>query len=304
MKIIINSTGNAKTRDPFIFKKDGLYFHVFSQDGMSISISSSPTIEGLNNAEAKVVYTPLDNEKHSKELWAPELHIIDDKCYIYVACDDGNNYNHRMFVLENGSNNPMDEYKMHGKITDSTKRWAIDGNVVNFNNQLYFFWSGWEGTRNVRQSIYVAKMSDPYAISSERVMISTPTYDWEKIGCTSEDVEGKPYINEGPFAFVYKDELYVAYSASGSWGTGYCIAFLKLLGDNPLDNKKWYKYQDPVLSSNNIVKGAGHPSIIIDNDKLIIFFHGWEKECDKIQWNTVSTWIAELEINDNEFKIK
>ncbi len=86
-----------------------------------------------------------------------------------------------MYVLENNSSNLMDEYKMHGKITDETDRWAIDGNLVKFNDELYYFWSGWDGNRNVRQNIYVAKMRDPYTLSSERIMISTVTFDWEKM---------------------------------------------------------------------------------------------------------------------------
>lgn len=303
MKIIIPTTLNAKTRDPFIVKHNGKYYHCFSDDGKTVSISCFDKIEDISIAKSKIVFVP-DKDEYSKELWAPELHIIDGKCYIYIACDDGNNYNHRMYVLENNSNNPLDEYRMHGKINDSTDRWAIDGNVIEFNNELYYFWSGWEGTRNVRQNIYVAKMSDPFTISSKRVMISTPIYDWEKIGCTPEDVEGKPYINEGPFAFVYEGELFLSYSASGSWYKGYCIAFLKLIGKDPLIKEKWIKYDTPTLSCNDFVKGAGHPSIIDDDGKKLIFFHGWSSDYDKIEWNTVSTWMGELEFIDNKFIIK
>jgi GH43 family beta-xylosidase len=208
-----------------------------------------------------------------------------------------------MYVLENNSSNPLDEYRMHGKLTDDTDKWAIDGNLIKFNNELYYFWSGWQGDRNVRQNIYVAKMSDPYTISSERVLISTPIYDWEKIGCTPEDTEGKPYINEGPFAFYHNNELYLAYSASGSWETGYCIALLKLVGNDLLNANSWFKYDKPLLSCNDYVKGAGHCSIIEEDDKKLIFFHGWDSSCQDIRWNTVDTWCAELIIDNNELKI-
>lgn len=302
MKKVINPTGNSKPRDPYIIKHKGKYYHCFTDDCLKISISSADSIEGLEKANSKVVFIP-DNEDYSKELWAPELHIIDDKCYIYVACDNGNNYNHRMYVLENNSSNPLDEYKMHGKLTDETNKWAIDGNLIKYNNELYYFWSGWEGNRNVRQNIYIAKMTDPYTISSERVLISTPIYDWEKIGCTPEDVEGKPYINEGPFAFLHDEQLYVAYSASGSWQTGYCIAFLKLIGKDLLNRDSWLKYDKPVLSCNDYVKGAGHCSIIEEDNKKIVFFHAWDSNCQEIKWNTVGTWCGELIIENDEIKI-
>ncbi len=303
MRKIINSTGNAKTRDPFVLKYNGLFYHCFSGDGKSISISCFSNIEDIGTADSKIVYIP-DRDEYGKELWAPELHIINNRCYIYVACDDGNNYNHRMYVLENESSNPMDEYKMHGKITDSTDKWAIDGNLINYKGELYYFWSGWEGDRNVRQNIYVAKMKDPYSLSSERVLISSAIYDWEKIGSTPEDTEGKPYINEGPFAFVYDQELYVAYSASGSWSEGYCIAFLKLIGDDLLDNKSWYKYEKPTLSSNDILFGAGHCSIFMDDGRYYVVFHAWSNDVKEIVWHTVSSWVGELVLIDNEFKIK
>ena len=302
MKKFLEATGNSKPRDPFIVKYLNKYYHCFTDDCLKISISSADTLDELSTATPKVVFTP-DKDEYSREIWAPELHVIDDKCYIYVACDDGNNYNHRMYVLENNSSNPMDEYKMHGKITDSTDKWAIDGNVVKYNDELYYFWSGWDGSRNVRQNIYVAKMKDPFTLSSERVLISTPEYDWEKIGCTPEDVEGKPYINEGPFAFLNDGILYLAYSASGSWDTGYCIAFMKLVGDNPLDKNCWCKYDKPVLSRNEFVKGAGHCSIIEEYNKKIVFFHAWDVNCQEIRWNTVSLWQAELIINGDEISI-
>ena len=209
-----------------------------------------------------------------------------------------------MYVLENNSSNPMDDYKMHGKITDLTNKWAIDGNLINFNGELYYFWSGWEGDRNVRQNIYVAKMKNPYTIDSERVMISTAIYDWEKIGSTPEDTEGKPYINEGPFAFVYEDQLYLAYLASGSWSKGYCIAFLKLVGENILDPKSWYKFDEPTLSTNDLLFGAGHCCIIDDDEKKLVFFHAWDKDVKDIYWHTVSTWQAELEIINGEIVLK
>jgi GH43 family beta-xylosidase len=303
MKKIIRSTHDSKTRDPFIIKHNGMYYEIFTHDCLVLSMVCSETIEGLENATPKVVWTP-DKEEYSKELWAPELHILDGKCYIYVACDDGDNYHHRMYVLENNSNNPMDTYHVHGMLSDSTNKWAIDGNLIEYNGELLYFWSGWEGERNVRQNIYVAKMSDPFTISSERVMISTPTYDWEKIACTPEDEEGAPFINEGPFAFYHNNELYLAYSGSGSWDIGYCIAFLKLTGNDPLDANNWYKFDKPVLSCNDIVKGAGHCSIIDDNGKKLVFFHGWDVNCETIMWNTVDTWVGELIFDGDEIIIK
>ena len=46
--------------------------------------------------------------------------------------------------------------------------------------QLYFIWSGWEGDTNVRQNLYIARMSNPWTIDSNRVEIARPTHSWKR----------------------------------------------------------------------------------------------------------------------------
>ena len=88
MRKLISTTNNAKLRDPFIFKHNGKYYHCFTKDCLSISISCSDTLEGLETAVEHLIFVP-DKEEYSKQIWAPELHIIDGKCYIYFAASDG-----------------------------------------------------------------------------------------------------------------------------------------------------------------------------------------------------------------------
>ena len=301
MKKLIPAKNNFVTRDPYIIKHNNKYYHCHTVDTELISVSCADTIEGLESAEGKIVYRPEQGKEFSKQLWAPELHIIDDKCYIYVACDDGDNHNHRMYVLENNSDNPTDEYKMHGKITDSSDKWAIDGTVMKYREKLYFIWSGWEGDTNICQNLYIAEMKNPYEITSERVLISTPQYEWEKRGATG--TLESPFINEGAFAFEHGGEMYVTYSAAGSWCSDYCIALLKLTGDDPMKAENWKKYEEPIFSGNDIVKGAGHCSVLNDNG-LHVFFHAWDKGEENVVWNTVSVWHGIMKPCGDKFVIE
>lgn len=287
-------------RDPYVIKHNNKYYRCYTEDSESISIACADTIEGLSGAKGKRVYRAEKGCEYSCELWAPELHILDGKCYIYVACDDGDNYNHRMYVLENGSDDPMQDYTMHGKITDSTDKWAIDGTVVKIHDKNYFVWSGWEGDVNVCQNLYIAEMKNPYELASERYLISTPEYDWEKLGAT----DTLPYINEGPFGFYLDGDYYLSYSAAGSWCEDYCIALLKLVGDNPLDAASWEKFDTPVLSANELVKGAGHCSIVCEDDQLTVFFHAWDKDETTVRWDTVHMWRAVLRKTEDGFVIE
>ena len=86
MRKLMSKTYNSKLRDPFIFKHNGMYYHCFTKDSLVISISKADTLEGLETAEEHVVFIP-DKPEYSKQVWAPELHIIDNKCYIYFVAD-------------------------------------------------------------------------------------------------------------------------------------------------------------------------------------------------------------------------
>ncbi len=303
MKKIIEAKGI--NRDPSIVSAKGSYYHCHTakdETGRSaICIVEAKQIDDFGTAEGKIVYVFESGKEYSCEVWAPELHIIDGKCYIYAACDDGNNHHHRMYVLCNDSADPMQPYQMRGKITDSTDRWAIDGTVMKYCGELYFIWSGWEENENVAQNLYIAHMKDPCTIDSERVIISRPEKEWEKRGATGE-IES-PFINEGPFAFSFDGKQYIAYSASGSWCEDYCIALLELCGDDPMKEGNWHKQSAPVMSRNTLAKGCGHCSILKEKGKLMMFFHAWDADETVIRWNTVSTWMAELVPNGHGFEV-
>jgi GH43 family beta-xylosidase len=146
-------------------------------------------------------------------------------------------------------------------------------------------------------------MLDPFTLTGERKLISTPTYDWEKIGSTPEDEEFHPYVNEGPFCINYNGDVYLAYSASGSWGDGYCIAFMKLIGNDPLDINSWHKYDELTLCSNELVKGSGHCCIINDENEYKVFFHAWSKDEEHVIQSTVELWEGILVIEEGKIKI-
>lgn len=297
MKIFVHNF-NHNPRDPSVIFHNGFYYHCYSH-GNQVFISYSKELEGIDKAEKIPVFTALE-DRYAHEIWAPELHIINNKCYIYVAMDDGKNENHRMYVLANDSNNPLDIYQMHGQIYDETNKWAIDGTIIQYHQKLYMVWSGWKEDINVAQNLYIAEMKDPFTISSKRRLISSPDQDFERGACNGIDA---PFINEGPFPFYDKDDLYIIYSGSGSWNIYYCLIALKLNGKDPLKDE-WIKAKAPFLSSNDVVKGPGHCSIIQQENKNLIFFHAWNADEKTIRWDTVNAYMAELEFKNGEFKVK
>jgi len=241
--------------DPWVVRKDNFYYYTHTL-GNRIALWKTAKISELKDATPVNIWTPPALGLDSRNLWAPELHFVNDKWYVYYAADDGNNANHRMFVIENASADPTSgTWTFKGKITDPTNKWAIDGTVFNNNGTMYFIWSGWEGNVDGRQDLYIAKMSNPWTIEGNRVMISKPTYEWEKLGFPDVDV------NEGPEILQNAGKTFLIYSASGCWNDDYSLGMLTLSdGGDPMVASNWTKTPTPVFTKNasGLAFGPGH----------------------------------------------
>ena len=131
-------------------------------------------------------------------------------------------------------------------------------------------WAGWEGDQNGQQNIYIAKMKNPYTIEGKRVKISSPQYDWEKVGDLNNP--GNPphvNVNEGPEVLVRNNRLFLIYSASGCWTDNYALGMLTASANaNILDHNSWKKHPKPVFEQNkeNSVYAPGHNSFFRSPD--------------------------------------
>jgi len=259
----------ASGADPWIFYHDGFYYYTNTLSN-KIGIWRTKDLTELKNAEYKTIYTPPQNTMYSKQLWAPEIMNIDGKWYVYFAADDGDNFNHKLYVLENTSTDPFESnFEMKGQIkTDKENNWAIDGSVFKHRDEYYFIWSGWQVTPWVdaeTQCIYIAKMENPWTLATDRVLISKPEYDWERIWENPAEWDNMPghivYVNEGPEVLSHGDKLFLVYSASGCWTPYYCLGMLTAdTNSDLLDPNSWQKHPEPVFrhSPENGVYGTGH----------------------------------------------
>jgi GH43 family beta-xylosidase len=234
--------------DPWVIFRDGYYYEM-NTTGVNLTIRKSRDLSDIRHAERKVVWVPPPNQPYSAQLWAPELHFVRGKWYIYFAADSGRNETHRNWILENAAADPLSgEWVFKGHLTDKTNRWAIDPSVFEDGGRLYALWSGWPGKRNGTQNLYIAEMENPWTIRTKRVKVSSPHFDWERIGA-----ENPPYVavNEGPEVVKHGEKLYLVYSASGCWTDHYALGFLTAAaGSDLLNPHSWKKSREPVFSSN------------------------------------------------------
>lgn len=280
--------------DPHAVLVDGTYYAARSLRGEKLELRRTKDLTDLANAEAKVVWTPPPNTDHSKHLWAPEIHKRGGAWYIYYAADDGNSDHHHMYVLENTSPDPFQgEFKMKARFkTDAQDCWAIDGTVFEHKGVMYFAWSGWPGPLKGEETacIYLAKMSNPWTLSSERVEISRPEHAWERNWKNPPEwnkTPGRPvFVNEGPAFIARGDKVFIAYSASGCWTPTYCLGLLTANADaDLLSPASWTKSPEPVFQQEPSLSlyGTGHHSFITspDGKEDWFFYHASVKpnEC-------------------------
>lgn len=301
--------------DPYSFYKDGYYYYTNSL-GNRLDIWKTKSLADLKTAERKTIYTPPKGTMYSKNLWAPEILYLQGKWYAYYAADDGNNKNHRMYVLENASQDPMQgDWVFKGKVSDATDKWAIDGDVFEYKKQLYMVWSGWEGDVNGRQDIYIAKMKTPWTIDGPRVRLNSPTLGWETIGDLKGEKPPHINVNEGPQALAHGKDLFLIYSASACWTDFYALGMLRLTGKDLLDSTSWAKSPQPLFkqSLENKVYGTGHNSFFVspNGKENWILYHANSNPGDgcgnkrspraqKFSWNADGTPNFGLPVKEGE----
>jgi GH43 family beta-xylosidase len=233
-------------QDPSVVTYRGwYYFTQSSPDTTYITIRRARSIKSLAAAPRTVVWRGGRAGSPCCEWWAPELHFVDGAWYIYTTADNGNNDNHRLQVLQ--ASDPLGPYTYKGQVTTPGGDWSIDPSPLRLpDGKLYLVWSGWPGSVNGVQNIYIARLANPWTVSGPRTMLSTPTYSWE---LNSGTVPVK--VNESPEPLMHGGKVFMTYSASGCWTPDYALGLLSApVGANLMDASSWQKSAQPVFKSN------------------------------------------------------
>lgn len=241
--------------DPWIIHHDGFYYYT-NTTGRNLMLWKSKALSGVKEANPVVVWTPPATGPNSYEIWAPELHFLDGKWYIYYTATDNAHFgdlSRYVFVLENSSPDPTTgTWAEKGKI--NTQYPGLDGTVFEHDGQRYFAYSAYVGPQSV---LALAPMHNPWTLQpGKEVVIARPTFDWEK--------GGGRQILEGPeFLSGKQGQLFLVYSASACWDDNYALGMLTAApGSDPLRPESWTKASQPVFHSSaaNGVWGTGHNS--------------------------------------------
>ncbi|MBW4330213.1 glycoside hydrolase family 43 protein [Stakelama sp. CBK3Z-3] len=236
----------ASGPDPYVVRDGDTYYYMHTM-GDRLDIWKTKDITDLAHAERRTVWRPSPHTPNGRSIWAPELHRIAGKWYIYYTAADSahDDDDHRgVFVLENASADPMTgEWKDLGRV--NTAHPGIDGTTFAYRGKRYFVYSPYVGPDS---DLAIAEMRDPVTLAGPEVIIARPDKEWEQ--------QGGRQILEGP-AFLPSPggDLYLAYSGSACWSDDYAIGLLHAgAGSDPLNPASWRKSPRPVLKNS----AAGH----------------------------------------------
>ena len=288
--------------DPWIFYHNGYYYYM-QTGGSSIGIAKVTNISDIAKAPIVTVFSPESGKDYSKNLWSPEVHYYGPEVfgeehagwYIYVACDNGENSTHRMYVLKSLSGDPMGPYgnpvtkeeNVPILVTNPDEpsvnsTWSAGQTDIYINGQIYAMWVSHdtEGNRKY-QTINLCKLENPWTMKGKSAVICTPTEEWEKHGATyTPSADGKIYpevVEGGTPVYGENGELFIIYSGSGYWTVWYELGQLKYMGGDPLDVNNWEKSKDPIFVKSDSLNGCGHASYTETPDgKKWILYHAYK----------------------------
>lgn len=260
--------------DPFVLKNGKNYYFTASVPEYDrIVLRRSDTLEGLKDAAEKEVWHKHDFGPQSIHIWAPELHYLFGKWYIYYSGGDRDDiWAIRPYVLECTGDDPMqDAWIEKGKMgcaeddEFSFRAFSLDATVFEVKGNWYYVWAEKVGVGKQISNLYIARMKNGYTLDTVQVMLTTPDYDWERYNF---------WVNEGPSVIRRNGKVFLTYSASDT-GIHYCMGMLEADEESDLlDPRSWKKERYPVLSSSeeHKVYGPGHNSFTTDeegNDILV-----------------------------------
>ena len=249
--------------DPYVYRHtDGMYYFTASVPAYDkIILRRADSLEGLRQAPEKVIWNKHESGEMSEHIWAPELHYLGGKWYIYFAAGEKENiWRIRPFILECTGQNPMDDaWVEKGKIQRadddiySFEAFSLDATVFENKGEHYYVWAEKVSVGVQISNLYIARMESPTKLATAQVLLTTPDYDWER-----RDI----WVNEGPAVLKKNGRIFLTYSASGT-GECYCMGMLSIGEDDDLlDPRAWKKERHPVLKSDaqREIFGPGHNS--------------------------------------------
>jgi len=241
--------------DPWVTRhSDGCYYFMGTVPEYDrLELRRATTLEALATATPKVIWRKHATGPMGAHIWAPELHFIDGRWYVYFAAGAAERiWDIRIYVLENSAANPLDgEWIERGQLRTPWESFALDATTFELEGRRYLLWAQHDPAFTANTSLYLSRIAGPTALTGPVVRLSRPDFDWERVRFA---------VNEGPAVLVRQGRIFVTYSAAGT-GAEYCLGLLTAEAHaDLLDPRSWTKSTRPVFVTSPArgIYGPGH----------------------------------------------
>jgi GH43 family beta-xylosidase len=257
--------------DPWVLRHaDGRYYFTGSIPAYDrVELRRADTLGGLADAEPVAIWRKPDHGPASHHIWAPELHHIDGKWYVYFAGGRSDDiWAIRIYVLECASADPLaGPWIEKGQLATHLESFSLDATTFVQRGVRHLVWAQHDPAIGGNTNLYIARMDTPWSIVGAPVLLTKPEFDWEVIGFR---------VNEGPAVLHRNGRFFLTYSASAT-DANYCMGLLTA-DENAdlLDPASWKKSPRPVLATSEAhgVFGPGHNSFTtLPDGRDVLVYH-------------------------------
>ncbi|CAG9946230.1 unnamed protein product [Clonostachys rosea f. rosea IK726] len=255
--------------DPSLVYADGYYYLTYT-GYTQFEIIRSRTLGGLASGESRVIWTDTNTTRNAN-MWAPEIHHIDNTWYyFYSSCDASqaccDSCQTRVLKGCDGPN-PYDcDYEFLATLvppegsrgSSSNLAFSIDGSYLEIPGRGRYHVLSIVDEKRL-QSIAITELNTTDWTVNAWHIISQPDQEWE------QHYKGNGAVNEAPHPLYHGDDIWLAYSGSDCSTAFYALGLLYYNGGDPLQASSWDK-SGPVLSQANGNYGTGHNSFFKSPD--------------------------------------
>ncbi len=264
--------------DPCVCRWNGKYYYIATNDAdfnHTLYMRCADTLEGIRDAEEHLILDSTTYEGIGGLLWAPEFHVIDGRMYLFHACTPGPFFceeSHVMELREGGDPLKKEDWSRPKRVVNADgsdicemgKEITLDMTEFEWQGELYAIWSQRQFLpKDLGAWLYIAKLDrkEPWKLASKSVVLSKPEYGW---------ANNHTFVDEGPFALIRGDKLYVTFSSAAVDST-YVVGLLQIeKGKDLLDPGNWRKNNYPLFTSRSYAGeyGTGHNAYVTDEDGI------------------------------------
>ena len=264
--------------DPCIGKWNGKYYFISTNDldhEHTIFMREADSIPGLVTAQQVKILDAYTYPHLGNLLWAPELHVIDDRLYVFHAGTPQaflEEQSHVMALKEGGNPMKASDWEMPRRVIkkDGSPLYGGEGITLDMTEfetggKHYVCWSQRQFVPVDQGAwLYIAGIDpkEPWRLTTDPVLLSMPEYGW---------ANNHTFVDEGPFALITKDRVYLTFSSAAVDST-YVVGLLSAEpGADLLNTENWVKENYPLLSSRSVEGefGTGHNAYVTDDDGLV-----------------------------------